>query len=164
MRMKIKLITPVMLALFLGGMLIASVSACPIESHGCKPFRCKPLRCELSLEIDWLLPGWRGTVTGDIEGVITWTLQKYTIRGTMEFFFETWVIETDDGSISGFDAGVYNLETFKWVSMGRVTAATGEWHYLVGCKMHTSGTTTPFIPGGEVTGVGTLTIVPCWHW
>jgi hypothetical protein len=153
-KMKSRLITTAMLALFLGSMLIASVAAC-----SAKPLKSRPLRCELSLELDMSLPGWRGTVTGDIEGSYTWTLKESTWKDTTEYYSGTWVIETAYGSISGFDAGMFSLETYKWVEFGRVTAATGKWHYLIGSLMWNSGTTP-----SPVTGVGTLTIVPCYHW
>jgi len=123
----------------------------------------KPLRCEVSCSIDWGLPGWKGEVTGDIEGTITYTLDVSTVwvKDDIEHFYETWVIVTDEGTISGFNEGIYMLKNeYMWVANGRVTDATGEWAYLVGCKEHELGTTTPFIWGGDVDGIGTLTIMP----
>jgi len=120
-----------------------------------------PLRCELSIILNETLPGWEGTVSGDIEGSYVWILKESTVEGTTEYYLGTWVIETDCGSISGFDAGVFSYETLEWVAFGRVTAATGKWSYLVGSFMWNSGTATL---GEVVTGEGKLTILPCWHW
>lgn len=152
--MKTRLITATVFALFLVTMSIASVAACPM-----KPLRCKPLTCKLLLQLDMSIPGWRGTVTGDIEGSYIWTMQKSTWRDTQEYYFGTWVIETEDGKISGFDMGVFSLETFEWVAFGRVTAATEHWKYLVGSFMWNSGTTP-----SPVTGEGVMTILPRCRW
>jgi len=135
--------------------------ALPLASVSAQPM--KPLRCEVSCSIDWGLPGWKGTVTGDIEGEITYTLDVSTawVKDDIEHFYETWVIVTDEGTISGFNEGIYMLKNkYMWVANGRVTSATGDWAYLVGCEEHELGTTTSFIPGGDVDGTAILTIMP----
>lgn len=161
MRIKPKLVTTIMLALFLVGMLVATVAAQPK----------KPLRCELYIELNWDWIGfgvgtspytWIGTVSGDINGDIYVTLTGASFPGKTEHFSETWIIETADGSISGFDEGVWRMSNFKWVANGGVTSADGTWSYLVGSKMQYRGTTTEFpVPfGTPVNGAGTLMIVP----
>jgi hypothetical protein len=151
-KMKLRLITAVMLTLFLGSMLIASVAACPV-----KPLKCKPLRCELSLGLTQT--GWAGSVTGGIVGDYTWTMVKYTMKDTKEYYFGTWVIDTDNGEISGFDMGVFDYATGEWWALGKVTAATESWRCLVGSFMWNGGTVS--VVDETVTGAGTLTIVPC---
>ena len=75
-------------------------------------------------------------------------------------FHETWIIETESGSISGFDDGVWSFVTFKFVANGRVTGATGSWTGLVGSNMRYSGTTTEFLGVGfPIHGSGTLMIM-----
>jgi hypothetical protein len=155
MRMKTKAIATLVLALFLGGILIAPAWAQPM----------KPLRCELEMDVDWANMKWVGTITGDIEGSITvFEMGGASFPGKTEHFHETWVIETDSGSISGFDDGVWSFVNFKWVANGQVTAATGSWMYLVGCNMRYSGTTTEFLGvGNPIHGTGTLMIMPRSH-
>jgi len=121
----------------------------------------KPLKCGLSIWFNWVQFKWFGTVSGDIEGSITWTPGEAIFQGATEHFFETWVIETTDGSvIEGFDEGVYSGKNFKWMSNGRVTAASGRWAYLIGCNMQTMGVTSPFAWGEPLTGTGTMRIYP----
>ena len=110
----------------------------------------KPLRCEVEVVFDWDLFQWIGTVTGDIAGDITFTLSEASFPGTTEHFFETWVIVTTDGEIEGFDEGVWSFKTYKVRSNGKVTHATGDWAYLVGCNVRFRGETSPF-PAEEVT-------------
>jgi hypothetical protein len=146
--MKTKLITTIMLALFLGGMLMATAAAQPN----------KPLRCELTMDLFWTDPlHWEGTVTGDISGTIVVTEGMPRFPGKTEHFFETFVITIGEDTIEGFDEGVWSFQTFKWRAQGRVTRATGIWADLVGCKVHEIGMTTPL--GAEVTAWGTITIV-----
>ena len=118
----------------------------------------KPLRCETEIAFDWDLHQWIGTVSGDIEGSITFTPEGASFPGSTEHFFETWVIETDGGDvIKGSHEGVWSFKTFKFRTNGKVTSASGEWSHLVGRKVHTIGTTSPF-PAEEVTAEGTFRI------
>jgi hypothetical protein len=173
--MKIKLITTVMLALFLGSMLIASAAACPVVAYGCKPFRCMPLNCIVYIELNWevftnpTVPSWIGKVWGDIKGDLYVYLVEAYIEGDTEYFVEEWHIVTRAGEIWGDDEGVWSLTTLKWEAKGEVTAATGKWNYLVGYHMRYGGKVTPNpfeVPFGTKTiGRGTFTIWPCWrHW
>jgi hypothetical protein len=118
----------------------------------------KPLRCEVEMAFDWDSYQWIGTVSGDIEGSITFTPEGATFPGSTEHFFETWVIETDGGDvIKGYHKGVWSFKTFKFRTNGKVTSASGEWSHLVGRKVHSIGTTSPF-PAEEITGEGTFQI------
>ena len=141
--MKRKVITNTMTILLALAFTLVSVPASSAQPN-------KPLRCEVYLEFDWGLFQWVGTVTGDIEGDITVTLSEARFPGTTEHFFETWVIVTSDGVIEGFDRGVWSFKTYKARSNGKVTCATGDWAYLVGCNVRFRGETSPF-PAEEVT-------------
>jgi hypothetical protein len=160
--MKTKLIAALVVAVFLGGLLAASVASARIvdpmkQSMGL-------LRCELEMDVDWANMKWDGTIAGDIDGSITIFEMGASFPGKTEMFHETWLIETDSGSISGFDNGVWSFVNFKWVANGRVTAATGSWAYLVGANMHYSGTTTEFLGvGNPIHGTGIVMITPRSH-
>ncbi len=122
----------------------------------------KPLRSEIDFELVWApVPHWEGTLTGDIEGEIIVALQEATFPGTTEHFYETWVITTSDGTIEGYDNGVWSFVTFKFRANGRITAATGSLEHLEGCNVHFLGTTTEFpVPEGEeVTATATVTVM-----
>lgn len=125
------------------------------------------LTAEMQISIDLSVPfkkiHWEGPLTSDIEGTIEfwehWD-QNYVVGGT-EHFFETFIIETKHGTITGVDEGVWNFATFKFRANGWVTDATGDWAYLVGYKFHEMGTTSQFPPpegSTIVTGTGTLTL------
>jgi len=148
MRMRTRTVTTLVLALFLGSILVASASAQPK----------KPLRCELTMEVFWLPElHWEGTVTGYIEGTITVTELPPSFPGKTEHFSEIFEIVTANGLIRGVDEGVWNMKTYKWRANGKVTEATGIWADLVGCRVHEMGTTSPL--GAEVTAWGTITIM-----
>ena len=137
------------LALALSLVLVPAISAQPNQ----------PLRCEVSITLDWGPPvQWDGEITGDIEGTFIIRADPApSFPGETEHFFETWVIETLDGTIELYQEGVWSFKTFKWKSNGRVTFASGEWVYLIGSNVHVRGTTTP-LTADPVTGLGTLTI------
>jgi len=150
----------VLLALTFTLMLLPAVSAQAKE----------PLKCELYIELNWDWVGfggtspytWIGTVSGDINGDFYISLEKASISGKTEHFSETWIIKTADGSIKGFDEGVWRFNNLKWLANGRVTSANGTWSYLVGWNMQYSGTTTefPVPPRTLVSGTGTLLLIP----
>ena len=147
--MKTKLITTIMLALFLSLLIAPAVSAQPR----------KPLRYEVSGEsaTGWL--GWVGTIdSGDLEGYTgIWVTLVLELRGGETlvdaknvYFFELWFIGdgidyvdgkvTGDVVLAGFDEGVTRLKNGKFSGNGRVTEAYGDWSDLIGCKEHLSGT------------------------
>jgi hypothetical protein len=95
---------------------------------------------------------WHGTITGDITGTIWfWETDRNRFPGHTEHFFEVFLITGGDGSISGYDNGVWNFATFKFRAEGRVTAASGGWTGLVGRKYFESGRTSDPNAGLPVT-------------
>ena len=120
----------------------------------------KPLRCEISIELDWDLFQWNGTITGDIEGdFIIFPDPDPSFPGILEHYVETWVIETDEGSIEVIQEGVWSFKTFKFKSNGWVTDATGTWAYLLGSDVHVRGVTTEFLgPPHPISGTGKMWI------
>lgn len=159
--MKTKVIAALVVAVFLGGLLLASAASARI-AESITSQSMEPLRCGVEMDVDWANMKWVGTITGDIAGSITvFEMPGVSFPGKTEHFHETWVIVTDSGSISGFDNGVWSFVNFKWVANGRVTAATGSWAYLVGSNMRYSGTTTEFLGVGfPIHGSGSLMIMP----
>jgi hypothetical protein len=132
----------------------------------------KAVRCDISISLNWgpAPPTWKGTIDGDIKG-------EFDINNiganfdypkpdpsegerTWEFYWEEWVIKTDDGTITSIQAGVWSFKTFKFVSNGPVVDATGKWKYLIGSTMYVSGVTTefPVDPPTPVTGEGEMWI------
>jgi len=157
--MKTNVIAALVVAIFLGGLLAASVARARIVDPAGPSMGL--IRCELEMDVDWANMKWDGTIDGDIEGSITVFEMGASFPGKTEMFHETWVIETDSGSIWGFDNGVWSFVNFRWVANGRVTAATGSWTYLVGAEMHYSGITTEFLGvGNPIHGTGIVMIMP----
>jgi len=130
----------------------------------------KILRCEVYIELNWDWVGfggsspytWIGTVSGDINGKIYISLIEGSFSGKTEHFSETWLIETSNGKIEGFDEGVWSMSNYKWIANGRVTGADGIYSDLVGANFQYKGTTTEFpVPKGTpVSGTGKLHITP----
>lgn len=118
----------------------------------------RPLRCELEIELSWDPFQWEGTITGDIEGTFTiFPDPEPSFPGILEHYVETWVIETDEGSIELIQKGVWSFKTFKFKSNGWVTAATGTWEYLLGSDAHVRGVTTEFLgPPYPIYGTGKM--------
>jgi len=131
--------------------IVALVPAVPAQPN-------KPLRSDISIVLDLDLFQWNGTITGIIEGNFTiFPDPDPSFPGILEHYVETWVIETDEGTIELIQKGVWSFKTFKFKSNGWVTAATGTWAYLFGSNAHVRGVTTEF-PAEEITGEGKMWI------
>lgn len=89
---------------------------------------------------------WKGTITGPVHGTIAFWELPATIEGDLEYFHESFLIETRKGTLSGEDWGVYNLTTGEFWAHGTVLGATDRWAGLVGYTMFEWGVTTePFV-------------------
>jgi len=127
-----------------------------------------PLRCTIDLSVDVAAanPHWEGPITGAVEGTMQlwehWS-ENYVV-GATEHFFEDFVIYTSDGSvIKGNDQGIWTFQTLKFRSQGFVTEATGDWAFLVGYRVLTTGFTSefpPVPPSTVISGWGTVMMVP----
>jgi hypothetical protein len=116
MGMRTSVVTALAFVLFLSCLLLAPLAAARIAEPN------DPLRCELLMKVFWTTPPhWEGTVAGDIEGTIFVYELPPSFPGKTEHFSETFVITTSDGTIEGFDNGVWNFMTFKWRANGQVT-------------------------------------------
>jgi len=109
------------------------------------------LKSEVFIQLNWDWIGfgvgtspwtWIGTVSGDVNGDFNVSLVDAWFPGKTEKFSETWIIETTDGDLAGFDVGTWSFINFKFGANGKVTSATGGWSYLDGYDMRYSGTTT----------------------
>ena len=117
----------------------------------------KPLRCNIEIELSFDPFGWDGEISGDIDGTFWITPLGAVFPGITEHYWEEWFVETDEGTITIYQEGVWSFKSFKFKSNGYVTDATGDWTYLIGAKVHVRGLTTPF-PADEVSGIGKLWI------
>ncbi len=89
---------------------------------------------------------WKGTISGPIKGTLSFVELPATIDNGLEYFHESFVMETSKGTISGEDWGVYNLTTGDFWAHGVVMAATDRWASLVGYTVFEWGVTTqPFV-------------------
>ncbi len=132
----------------------------------------KSVRCDIRISLHWdpEPPTWEGMIDGDIEGEFEINIIGANFdypepdpsedERIWEFYWEECFIETDDGTITAIQAGVWSFETFKFVSNGPVVNATGKWEYLIGSTMNVSGVTTefPVDPPTPVTGEGEMWI------
>ena len=151
------------------GVIIVLVGCASVPGKiGKEDIRCE---VEISLNRDPELPTWEGTISGDIEG----EFDIYNIGANFdypkpnpaedemiwEFYWEEWIIETDGGTITSIQAGVWSFETFKFRSNGPVVDATGKWKYLIGKTIYASGVTTefPVEPPTPLTGKGEMWIL-----
>jgi len=160
--MKTKLITTIMTTLFL----TFAVVALPLVSVPAVSATTLKFDEVISID-DWGVPGplhpettmyWKGTISGAITGTCYfWEhWEENYVVGKVEHFFEDFYIDLGDGEwISGHDKGVWNFATFKYRATGRVTDASSEYAYLIGCKFFEEGTTTNPANGFPIIGIGT---------
>lgn len=94
-------------------------------------------------------PIWEGTITGDINGAMTfWATGPIPAKDLghppgfpwqVHFFTERWLITTEDGWIAGIDRGNTGYSNWMFRMNGEVTAAEGIYADLVGHKVHMDG-------------------------
>ena len=160
MRRARKLILASLVACMFALMSMLSVPAVAAQSD--EP---EPLKCAMEIDVFWTTPAhWEGTIIGDIEGSIEFWEGPASAVGMVLHFTEDFTIVTKDGAvITGYEKGVYNLNTFKFRANGfvtDVTPATSDWAYLVGYTFHEIGTTTVFVVGEPVHGTATMMLSP----
>ena len=128
------------------------------KNHG-KKYK-KNINCDIYIVLTMGV-GWDGQISGDIDGeFFIQPLGQYFDYEPFEVYWEEWQIETDEGTITVLQSGVWSFDTFKFLSNGPVVDATGEWEYLIGSTMYVSGVTTevPPPPDEQVTGTGKMWI------
>ena len=84
---------------------------------------------------------WRGDLSGDLvgTGAICLDPATYTL-GNEEYFFESSVFQARQGVLRGEDRGVFDLTTGNFWAVGRITDASGKWHFMEGYAYVSFGT------------------------
>jgi hypothetical protein len=116
--------------------------------------QAKPHKCTIEVYFNhevWDDPAvfiWNGTISGDIEGVMTFWATGYggpgRDVGNVHFFTEYWVIENEYGKIEGIDSGLTGYANWMYRMNGIVTSAEGIYEDLVGHQVHMDGQITWF--------------------
>jgi hypothetical protein len=115
----------------------------------------KAITCTVDIYFNGV-DAWLGTVTfpdGKVCDVIWWIdtdpdfvgHKKSPVfpEGKVEKFSETWeIFDGADGYASGWDKGVFDADSWRFVMNGKVDTATGTLAYLAGGKVHASGVAT----------------------
>jgi hypothetical protein len=124
-----------------------------------------PLTCATEY---WWMPGWVGPVSGDIDGVIKWTLLSKSPHpappgqvGQMLFRWEIWDVDEEVLLLAGDENErtiVRHGKNSVWRANGIVTEASEEFEDYIGSQMHDGGNFTWASPGVPEHGFGTLRI------
>ena len=159
--MKKKLIVFLILATL---MLTPTISAKPPQAKN-------KIKCTHEILFNGII--WYGTVTfpNEAEYYLVWTIdpdpdfvghKKSPVfpDGKVEKFYEYWALYLDEGDYdpsnptdnvlaSGWDKGVFDADSWKYVMNGAVTYVDpiGELAYLEGARVHASGVATPLAGG-----------------
>jgi hypothetical protein len=111
------------------------------------------------------LLAWKGTISGDIEGVIMWWMAvpfKYT--GQVSHWTDRWEIWNPAETellLAGDEAGTTTVRHGKnsaWRANGIVTEASQEFNIWIGRQTHDGGNFTWAAPGLPDQGVGTFRV------
>ncbi len=126
------------------------------------------LRCTIEY---WWMPGWEGTISGDIEGYIVWPPGSDPMRfaGQTSHYvgrFEIWdsdpALDPDAVLLlTGEGAGSTTIRHGRdsiWRSNGIVTGASDEFVDWIGRRVHQEGHFTWFAPGVPDHGTGTFRV------
>ncbi len=128
------------------------------------------LRC--TIEYVWM-PGWEGTISGDIEGYIVWPPGPEPMRfaGQTSHYvgrFEIWDSDPDDPDnpdavllLTGEGAGSTTVRHGRdsiWRSNGIVTGASDDFVDWIGRRVHQEGHFTWLAPGIPDHGTGTFRV------
>ncbi|MFX1319994.1 MAG: hypothetical protein ACFE9O_12790 [Promethearchaeota archaeon] len=116
--------------------------------------QAKPQKCTIEVYFNhdfWdnqALFIWNGTISGDIEGVMTFWATGYggpgRDVGNVHFFTEHWIIENEFGKIMGDDTGLTGYANWRYRMNSVVDYADGIYEDLVGHQVHMDGQITWF--------------------
>ncbi len=128
----------------------------------------------LACTIDYVwMPGWEGTISGDIDGVILWPPGSEPMRfaGQTSHYvgrFEIWDSEPDPVLnpdavllLTGEGAGSTTVRHGRdsiWRTNGIVTGASDDFAEWIGCRVHQGGHFTWLAPGIPDQGTGTFRV------
>jgi hypothetical protein len=110
------------------------------------------------------LLAWKGTISGDIEGVIKWWMGPMSATGQASHYedrFEIWNAAETELLLAGDEAGTTTVRHGKnsnWRTNGTVTEAYGDFEDWLGRKNHAEGNFTWAAPGLPDHGWGTFRI------
>ena len=120
------------------------------------------LRCTITYV--WM-PGWEGTISGDIEGYIVWPPGTEPMRfaGQTSHYVGNWEIYDLDNNLilTGIGAGSTTVRHGRdsiWRSNGIVEGAGVGWEDWIGCRVHQDGHFTWAAPGVPEAGTGTFRV------
>ena len=124
---------------------------------------------KLACTMDYVwMPGWEGTISGDIEGVIQWWMGgpsgPMLPTGQASHYkdrFTIWNVGKTELLLVGDEAGTTTARHGKnsnWRTNGTIIEASAEYEDWIGRKNHTEGHFTWVIPGLPDNGVGTFRI------
>jgi hypothetical protein len=120
------------------------------------------LRC--TIEYVWM-PGWEGTISGDIEGYIVWPPGSEPMRfaGQTSHYvgrFEIWDLE-DNLILAGEGVGSTTIRHGRdsiWRTNGIVIGASDDFVDWIGRRVHQEGHFTWLAPGVPEAGTGTFRV------
>ncbi len=75
----------------------------------------------------------RGRLTGDLRGEIkSWPEPRPHVIGNTEYFFETFELTAEDGTLRGKEQGMHDRTTGEFAACGEVTDASGRLEVRIG--------------------------------
>lgn len=128
-------------------MLLAPLIAFLLTSALAVPLQAiLPLYGSMALDFYPVNPIWRGTISGDINGLMFFFnvgtgKQGNQAPGKTIHFGEIWLItdEAENMLLTGTDKGVVSLDGSEYRMNGEVTDAGEGWEHLIGRNVHMSG-------------------------
>jgi len=113
----------------------------------------------------WWMPGWAGTISGDIDGLIVWPVGTTPPRfaGQTSHYEGRFEIYSFSGELilAGEGAGSTTIRHGRdsiWRTNGTVTDAGAGWEDWIGRRVHQEGHFTWAAPGVPYRGTGTFRV------
>ena len=113
----------------------------------------------------WWMPGWAGTISGDIEGLIAWPMGATPPKfvGQTSHYEGRFIISSFSGEfiLAGEGAGSTTIRHGKnsiWRTSGTVTDAGEGWEDWIGRRVYQEGQFTWAAPGVPEHGTGTFRV------